>query len=57
MALNVRTGQLFGTSGVANNWLVYSPFENKYGYKFRKGKMYRILVREKNSQKDDKYYV
>lgn len=55
MALNVKTGQLFGINGVANNWLMCLPSENKYGYKFRKGKLYRILVREKISQKDDKY--
>lgn len=55
MALNVKTGQLFGINGVANNWLMCLPSENKYGYKFRKGKLYRILVREKISKKDDKY--
>lgn len=59
MALNVKTGNLLDTGTVFYNWLEWSAskklFGFKYGYKFRKGKLYRILVREKISKKGDKY--
>lgn len=54
-ALNVKTGELFGIGSVANNCLMCSPSEDKYGYKLREGKLYHILVREKISKGDDKY--
>lgn len=58
MALNAKTGELLDT-GAAFNWLEWlapkKRFGFKYGFKFQKGKLYRILVREKISKKDDKY--
>lgn len=57
-ALNVRTGELIGNE-VAFNWIEWlAPkkiFGFKYGYKFKKGNMYRILVREYIPKKDDKF--
>lgn len=58
MALNAKTSELLDT-GAAFNWLEWlapkKRFGFKYGFKFQKGKLYRILVREKISKKDDKY--
>lgn len=59
MALNVKTGELLDTKAIAYNWLEWlAPkklFGFKYRYKFQQGKQYHILVREKISEKDDKY--
>ena len=58
MALNVKTGELLD-AGIAFYWLEWlapkKRFGFPYGYKFREGKLYRVLVREKTSEKDDKY--
>lgn len=52
-ALNAKTGESLGT-GFGFNWLEWLVPKNapqkrfgfKYGYKFKKGHTYRILVRE-----------
>ena len=60
-ALNVKTGEVieFGINRV--EWLAPKKmFGFKYGYKFKRGNMYRILVREyipKGNEKFRKYYL
>ncbi len=61
-AFNVRTGELLETVGL--NWLEWlapkKVFGLKYGYKFKEGNMYRLLVREyipKENDKFKKYYI
>lgn len=61
-ALNVKTGELIEV-GMHDRieWLFPKKiFGFKYGYKFKKGNMYRILVREyihKENEKFKKYYL
>lgn len=62
-ALNVKTGELLG-AGVGFHWLEWlapkKAFGFKYGYKFKEGHMYRLLVREyipKENDKFKKYYI
>lgn len=62
-AIDVKTGNFIETN-VAFNWLewltIKKRFGFKYGYKFKAGNIYRILVREYINKKDDKfkkYYI
>lgn len=64
MALDVRSGKMIDTSSRCFHWLEWlapkKRFGFKYGYKFKEGKLYRILVRENISKPTDKfkaYYV
>lgn len=61
-ALNVKSGELIEGTGHNDRIVWLSPkkmFGFKYGYKFKKGNMYRILVREytKNDHKFKRYYL
>ena len=61
-ALNVKSGELIESRGINDRIVWLSPkkmFGFKYGYKFKKGNMYRILVREhtKNNGTFNKYYL
>lgn len=54
MALNVRTGQLLNACGAGYNWLVCTDVKDSCG--FRKGKLYRVLVRESMEKEDNVHY-
>lgn len=56
MALNVRTGQLLNACGAGINWLLCPVSKGKDSYGFRKGKLYRVLVRENIKKENNVHY-